>query len=177
MTDLKNDLETIHHALACAYRNLSIKPNETFPDFEALARIAIFVHQHLPTAHAPEPLADDWLPKDDDYVRFRSGHMNAGKIERVQSIIGPPNASSTWVRLVGVIDLVDPALLEPWRPMLHEWVTFRTGHALSGYSYPVRGYTGILLKLFCGEYPIELTQVRPATGHIVAGPGCTSKPP
>lgn len=176
--DLRRDLETVHHALTCAYRNLGILPNDSFPDFEALARIRDFVHQHLSTELA-QPEDDDWIPKDDDYVRFQSGHVNAGKIERVQTVIGPPRASSARVRLVGVIDLVDPALLEPWRPMLHEWVTFRGGHALAGYSYPVTGYHGFLLQLqgLVRVAPTELKLVMPAgDGRIVVGPGCTLTP-
>lgn len=133
----------------------------------------------------PEP---NWIPKDDDFVRFKSGHPREGKIERV-SIITLGSMSTAWVRLVDVIDLVDPALLEPWRPWTGDWVTFRGGHALAGYSYPVNWvqittrlqeggseYTSPLLKLEGLTYPIELSKVMPATGRIVVGPGCTLTP-
>lgn len=135
----------------------------------------------------PEDAEDaDWIPKDDDYVRFRDGHVNAGKIERVSSIMGPPRSSAIWARLVGVIDLVDPAVLEPWLPWANEWVTFRGGHALAGYSYPVigsdvtiagGGYTGIMLKLQSVVYPVKLSEVMPAgNDRIIVGPGCTLTP-
>ena len=135
----------------------------------------------------PEPVEDpEWAPKEDDFVRFRFGHPNAGKIERISSII-LGSMSTAWIRLIGVIDLVDPAVLEPWRPWAGDWVTFRGGHALAGYSYPVNwiqeayrvpivggDYTGLMLKLEGLEYPVQLSTVMPTRdGRITIGPGCS----
>lgn len=75
MTDLKDDLETVHYALSCAYKNLGIRANESFPDFEALARITAFVSRDQYPAPQDFPgftlLAPPGYPKHCEHVLLR----------------------------------------------------------------------------------------------------------
>lgn len=118
------------------------------------------------------PPAKEWVPAPGDFVRWNHPRDGEGKICQIREI------SKERFRIFSTPDTnvsydywypID--LIRYWVPQAEEWVRFRGGDALAGYSYVVTlSYmsfvgdapaSGILVRLRGIDYPIPIDKLIP----------------